>query len=129
MRSWTYCLVALAALAGAAGVIEAAMVAHATTDPLIQTSANFLQLNAAAVIAIAAVAQAAPFRRRAFLVAGSILLGGSALFCGDLTARALSTQRLFPFAAPIGGTSMILGWIATALAGLAVGFGGRSRDS
>jgi uncharacterized membrane protein YgdD (TMEM256/DUF423 family) len=129
MRRWTYGLVALAAFAGAAGVIEAAAVAHGSIDPLAQTSANFLLFAAAAVIAIAAFAQAAPRHRAFFLTAGSLLLAGSLLFCGDLAARAFLAHKLFDFAAPVGGTLMIVGWVAAALAALTAALGGRRPES
>jgi uncharacterized membrane protein YgdD (TMEM256/DUF423 family) len=45
-----------------------------------------------------------------------LLLGGSFLFCGDLSVRALSSARLFPMAAPAGGALMILGWVAASIA-------------
>jgi uncharacterized membrane protein YgdD (TMEM256/DUF423 family) len=41
---------------------------------------------------------------------------GSALFAADLAAHALTGARLFPFAAPIGGSAMILSWLALAIA-------------
>jgi uncharacterized membrane protein YgdD (TMEM256/DUF423 family) len=126
-RRWACGLVAGAALAGAAGVIEAAGAAHGNAEPLLQTSANFLLLTAASSIGLAAFALAALRSGVWFLIAGSILLGGSLLFCGDLTVRVFFAHRLFAFAAPIGGTLMIAGWIAAALAALSSCFG-RSRD-
>jgi uncharacterized membrane protein YgdD (TMEM256/DUF423 family) len=44
---------------------------------------------------------------------------GAALFAGDLTLRQYAGQSLFPFAAPTGGTLMILSWLAVALAAVA----------
>jgi uncharacterized membrane protein YgdD (TMEM256/DUF423 family) len=127
IRQWAGGLVACAALAGAAGVMEAAGAAHGNPDPLLQTSANFLLLTAASTIGIAAFACAAQHRGAWFLIAGSVLLGGALLFCGDLTARIFLGYRLFPFAAPAGGTLMIVGWVAAALAALSSCFGS-SRD-
>jgi uncharacterized membrane protein YgdD (TMEM256/DUF423 family) len=128
MRFWTYCLAALAAFAGAAGVVEAAIAAHAAADPLVQTSANFLLLTAAAVIAIAGIALAAQHYRAWFLAAGFVLLGGAVLFCADLAARVFMTHKLFAYAAPAGGTMMIVGWLAAAIAGLAAAIGSRRTD-
>jgi len=113
---WPHALVLLAALTGAAGVSEAAYAAHGSPDPLLQTSSHFLLVHAAAVIAIAAFAGSAPFKSRPILLADSLLLFGTILFCGDLSARAMLGTKLFPFAAPIGGTSMILGWLGLAAA-------------
>jgi uncharacterized membrane protein YgdD (TMEM256/DUF423 family) len=118
MRRWAFVLIAIAAASGAGGVIEAAVAAHGTADPLLQTSANFLLLSGAAVIAIAACSSAARHRMAWFLAAGSILIAGAVLFCGDLTARVFLQHKLFAFATPAGGSLMILGWFAAALAAL-----------
>lgn len=40
------------------------------------------------------------------------MLLGAALFSADLAFHDFYNQRLFPFAAPIGGTSMIVAWAA-----------------
>ncbi len=45
---------------------------------------------------------------------------------GDLSARALAGTRLFPMAAPLGGTLLIFGWALVTLAAL-IGMG-QSRD-
>lgn len=127
MRRWAFALVAVAALGGAGGVIEAAAAAHGTANPLLQTSANFLLLSAAASIAMAACSSASPQRRVWFLAAGSILIAGSLLFCGDLTARVFWEHKLFAFAAPAGGSLMIVGWLTAALAALIACFG-QSND-
>ena len=46
----------------------------------------------------------------------SLLLLGATVFAGDIALRAFSGNRLFPMAAPIGGSTMILGWLTVALA-------------
>jgi uncharacterized membrane protein YgdD (TMEM256/DUF423 family) len=117
-EKWASCLAALAALTGAAGVMEAAYAAHGSTDPLIQTSSNFLLFHAAAAIGIAGFVRSTPHKLKLMAAAGFVLLLGTILFCGDLFLRAMTHARLFPFAAPIGGTSMIAGWLGAALAGL-----------
>jgi len=53
-----------------------------------------------------------------FLIAATVLLVGTLLFCGDLSLRAFGGQRLFPFAAPIGGSLMIAGWLIAAATGI-----------
>jgi uncharacterized membrane protein YgdD (TMEM256/DUF423 family) len=116
-EKWMSLLAALAALAGAAGVIEAAYAAHGSPDPLLQTSSHFLVLHAAAVIAIAGFARAAA-NTRLMLLAGALLMVGTIVFCSDLSMRALTGAKLFSFAAPIGGTTMIAGWLCTAIAAL-----------
>jgi uncharacterized membrane protein YgdD (TMEM256/DUF423 family) len=118
IEKWASFLVALAALAGAAGVAEAAYAAHGSQEPLLQVSSHFLLLHAAAVIAIAAFAHSFPHESRSMLAAASLLLLGTVVFCGDLSVRALTGSRLFPMAAPIGGSLLILGWLATAVSAL-----------
>jgi uncharacterized membrane protein YgdD (TMEM256/DUF423 family) len=41
---------------------------------------------------------------------------GASLFAADIACRTFAEARLFPMAAPIGGTLMILAWVALALA-------------
>jgi uncharacterized membrane protein YgdD (TMEM256/DUF423 family) len=40
------------------------------------------------------------------------------VFSGDLLARDLLGSRLFPFAAPTGGTLLMVGWLAIAASAL-----------
>jgi uncharacterized membrane protein YgdD (TMEM256/DUF423 family) len=115
---WASCLVAIAALAGAAGVMEAAYAAHQSAEPLLQVSSHFLLLHAAAVIAIAGFAQSVPQKPGWMLGAASLILAGTIFFCSDLTVRALTGARLFPMAAPLGGSLLIIGWLATAATAL-----------
>jgi uncharacterized membrane protein YgdD (TMEM256/DUF423 family) len=109
-------LAALAALMGAAGVALAAVAAHSGGGGLAETGALFLILHAAALLGLAALLAHAvqDGARRALLVCGFGLGGAAILFSGDLAARALAGGRLFPMAAPIGGTGMILFWLALA---------------
>ncbi len=125
MSRGAYVLMVLASAAGAAGVIESAVAAHGDHDPLLLTSANFLMIDAAASLAITGFALNAPRGRLCFLIAAAILLCGGLLFCADLTTRVASGHRLFPFAAPIGGTAMIVGWLVAAVAGVCCAITGR----
>lgn len=111
--------VVFAGLAGACGIALAAAGAHVSPSPLLTTAADFLLMHAAAMLALAGLAVAAPRRGGAFLAAAAILLVGCLLFCGDLSVLALRGERLFPMAAPIGGSLLILGWLAAAAAGVA----------
>ena len=53
--------------------------------------------------------------------AGALFLAGTVLFCGSLYIRAFGGGGLFPMASPIGGTLLILGWLAlAAIGGLAL---------
>lgn len=109
---------AFAGLAGACGVGLAAAGAHVAPGPLITTAADFLLVHAVAVLALAGLALAAPRRGGWFLGGAIFLILGSCLFCGDLAMRALIDRRLFPMAAPIGGSLLIFGWVAVTIAGI-----------
>jgi uncharacterized membrane protein YgdD (TMEM256/DUF423 family) len=89
-------------------------------DPRLHTAANFLMLHAAATLAVCGIALAVPQRGIWFLGAAGLFLSGSLLFGGDLSARALAETRLFPMAAPLGGTLLIFGWALVTLAALIV---------
>ncbi len=108
-------LAALAALMGAIGVALAAAAEHASGGDLGRTAALFLMLHAAAALGIAAHARLSP-GSRALLAIGFVMEAGAAVFAGDLAARAFTGARLFPFAAPLGGSTMILSWLALAIA-------------
>jgi uncharacterized membrane protein YgdD (TMEM256/DUF423 family) len=97
-------------LAGAAGVALAAAAAHGGHGNL-ETAGLLLVMHAAAVLALAG-------RGRGFALPAALLLAGSALFAGDLAARAFLATRLFPYAAPTGGVMMIAGWLGVAIAAL-----------
>jgi len=110
-------IVIYAGLAGAAGVALAAMGAHGEGYAALTPPAYFLLMHAAAALAIAALA-ARSAHPGAVLLAALILLVGVSLFSGDIAVRTLLGHRLFPMAAPLGGTTMILGWLVVAAAGL-----------
>ncbi|HTJ01866.1 MAG TPA: DUF423 domain-containing protein [Methylovirgula sp.] len=123
MSGWPRALIAIAALMGAAGVIAAAASAHGTPAPLLDKAALFFLLDATAAIGICAAGLHATVRSSWFFLAASVLLVGSLLFGADLSMRSLTGDRLFPFAAPIGGTSMIVGWLLAAVAAIGGRFG------
>ncbi|MGH6835799.1 MAG: DUF423 domain-containing protein [Methylocella sp.] len=120
MRKWACAAAAAAGLTGASGIILAAAAAHGVPDPRLQTAASFLILHAASTLAVCGIALAVPQRGIWFLGAAGLFLSGSLLFGGDLSARALVGTRLFPMAAPVGGTLLILGWALVTLAALIV---------
>jgi uncharacterized membrane protein YgdD (TMEM256/DUF423 family) len=113
-----------AGLAGAAGVALAAAGAHGAALSVLTPAAQFLLMHAAAALAIVAVAMRAA-HPAAFLLAALVLLAGVSLFAGDIAARTLWGSRLFPMAAPIGGATMILGWLVLSAAGIWEIFGHR----
>ena len=104
---------AFASLLGAFGVALAAVGAHAGGNELARTAALFLIMHAAALLGVSAGAKHTDGARARALVGFALGLGVS-LFSADLAARAFLGDRLFPFAAPIGGSLMILSWLALA---------------
>jgi len=103
----------LSGLAGAVGVICLALAAHESSSPLLRTAAQVLLYHAPILLGLGLLSQL----RRAPLLPVTLLLmtGGLTLFCGDLLSRAFLEARLFPMSAPIGGASLILGWLTLAL--------------
>lgn len=118
-------LAAAAGLAGALGVIAAALAAHGGEPggALLETAARFLLVHAPALLVLALVP--APWRPVA-RIAGWLLAGGLVLFAGDLALRAAAGHGLFAYAAPLGGMLLVLGWIAVAL--MALTGRGSARD-
>jgi uncharacterized membrane protein YgdD (TMEM256/DUF423 family) len=108
-------LAGVAALLGAAGVALAAAGVHASGGELAERGALFLLLHAAVALAIAAHARLATPSARALVVVGFVMEAGAALFSAELAMRAFTGERIFPFAAPIGGTTMLLSWVALAV--------------
>ena len=108
-------LTLFAGVLGAAGVALAAIAAHRVQDPSLATAAHLLVMQAAAVLGVVAVATRCT-RPLAWTIAGVLLLAGAALFAGDITLRAFTGNRLFPMAAPTGGSTMIAGWLMVAVA-------------
>ncbi|PWK76024.1 DUF423 domain-containing protein [Aminobacter sp. AP02] len=106
-------LFAAGALFGAAGVALSAAATHGGSAN-VATAANFLLFHAPALIALSLVVAG----RRILHIGAAILLVAALLFSGDLLAREFLGQRLFPFAAPVGGTGMILGWLMLAVGGV-----------
>jgi uncharacterized membrane protein YgdD (TMEM256/DUF423 family) len=111
-------LIMLAALMGAAGVILAAAAAHAAPGTGLDSAAYMLLFHAVAVLGGAALLQQGQLWRLPALVAlGGWVLGGI-LFSGDVALRAFAGHRLFPMAAPTGGTILILAWLVLAVAAI-----------
>lgn len=103
-----------AGLAGAAGVALSAAAAHLAGSPNIGTAASMLLMHAPALLALGLFAPG-----RVLRLAGFVLLAGLAVFSGDLLMREFARGfRLFPMAAPIGGSLMIVGWLGAAASAL-----------
>ena len=114
---WDAGIATVAALLGAAGVALAALAAHGGGHPSLSTAATFLILHGVGALALIAVSQSAA-APRVYLAAATAMVIGVALFSGDLSHRAFVGDRLFPFAAPLGGSLTIGAWLIAAVAGL-----------
>ena len=108
-------LAAVAALMGAAGVGLAAAGVHENGGDLALRGAQFLILHACAALAVAAHARIATLSARRLVIVGFVMEAGAALFSAELAMRAFTGERIFPFAAPIGGSTMLIAWLALAL--------------
>jgi uncharacterized membrane protein YgdD (TMEM256/DUF423 family) len=98
--------IATAGLSGALGVALSAVAAHRPDLPNLGTAANMLLFHAPAFLALSMMIES-----RMRLAGGFVLAAGLALFAGDLLTRAFFGTRLFPMAAPTGGTLLIAGWL------------------
>ena len=110
-----------AGLCGAAGVALSAAAAHQGGGNL-ATAAQFLLFHAPALLAFGLFGGGLMLR-----TGGAVLFMGVLLFSGDLIVRHYAGDRLFPFAAPAGGTLMIAGWMVIALSALSKSAGDADR--
>jgi uncharacterized membrane protein YgdD (TMEM256/DUF423 family) len=99
-------------LCGAAGVALSAVAAH-RGGAFVGTAAQMLLMHAPVLLLAGLIGGT-----RLLRLGGLVLSVGLVLFCGDLLARDLLGSRLFPFAAPSGGTLLIAGWLAIAASAL-----------
>ena len=109
-------LIGLAGLMGAAGVALAAASAHGGDASRLASASAMLLFHATAMLATVALLARGLLHGGIGLVGASGLAIGAALFAGDLSLRQYAGHSLFPYAAPTGGTVMILGWLAVTLA-------------
>lgn len=109
-------ILALAALAGGLGVAASAAAAHGAGTDALKIAAQFLLFHAPSILALVGLGGAGLTHRLGTRIAAGLLLLGLVLFSGDLSLRALAAQPLFPMAAPLGGTALMLGWLMAAVA-------------
>jgi len=109
-------LVILAGIMGADGVILAAASAHQPDDARLASASSMLLFHSSAVLAVVALAERGVIHARIGIAAGFGFVIATALFAGDLTLRQYAGHGLFPFAAPSGGTLLIISWLVLAVA-------------
>jgi uncharacterized membrane protein YgdD (TMEM256/DUF423 family) len=97
---------------GALGVALSAMAAH-RGGAFTGTAASFLLMHAPVFLAVGLLGG-----NRILRTGCLILLVGLVVFSGDLLARDFLGSRLFPLAAPVGGTLLMAGWLAIAASAL-----------
>lgn len=93
------------------GAFGAHGLADAQARAWVETGAQFQLPHAAALLALVALGGGKPMRP--LMAAGGWALGlGSLAFAGALYALALGLPRGLAAVAPLGGTAMMLGWLA-----------------
>jgi uncharacterized membrane protein YgdD (TMEM256/DUF423 family) len=101
-----------AALSGLVALVMLVLAAHALRDTL--TPENLERIKLAAFLQLAAAASALAIANRTGLlnlIAGALILTGAALFATTLYTLAIIGPHGFTFFAPIGGISLIAGWV------------------
>ena len=110
---------ALGAVLGGLAVAAAAYAAHANVDPArARALASAVQMqgwHALALVAVGLVGLALPGSGWLLQVAGALFLGGVLLFCGAVYVPLFGGPSL-GMTAPVGGTMLIAGWLAFAVA-------------
>lgn len=101
-------------LMGLSGVALAAAASHSGDNHLLGSASTMCLAHAPVLLGL----YLANTRFRTATLAALILALGTIVFAGDLVARHFLGDRLFPFAAPLGGTLMMLGWLAVAAGAL-----------
>ncbi|MCP3462735.1 MULTISPECIES: DUF423 domain-containing protein [unclassified Bradyrhizobium] len=109
-------LIGLAGLMGAAGMALAAAGAHGAEASRLATASSMLLFHATAILATTALLARGLLHGGIGLTAAFGFAIAAALFAGDLTLRQYAGHSLFPYAAPTGGTLMILSWLAVGVA-------------
>lgn len=107
-------LLICAGLMGAAGVALAAAAAHAAPGQGLDGAAYLLLIHAVALLGVTANTPQSLGPTGATVV-GAGFVFGCVLFSGDVALKVLAGHRLFPMAAPTGGTILILTWLALAV--------------
>jgi uncharacterized membrane protein YgdD (TMEM256/DUF423 family) len=119
MNNW----LAIAAVNGALAVAAGAFAAHGLSSrldahalSLFETGARYHMYHALA-LGLAAFGLRGRSERAATWSMWSFLIG-IVLFSGSLYLLALTGERTFAFATPVGGVAFLVGWVALALAAM-----------
>ena len=119
-RTW----LAFAGLFGMLGVGAGAFGAHSlkkilSVDMLtvFETGSRYCLMHALALLGVAAYSAVRP--SRALRLSGWFFVFGIAVFSGTLWVLAVTGHRWLGMITPVGGTSLIFGWLCVLIAGLA----------
>ncbi|MGV6873905.1 DUF423 domain-containing protein [Pseudochelatococcus sp. B33] len=112
-------LIVLGAVFGFLGTAAAAAATHVTGPGSgLDTAAHFLLFHAPVLIGVPLLVRAGLAHAGVGRIGGWLAFAGVALFSGELALRAIEGRTLFPMAAPTGGTLLLTGWLAIAVAAL-----------
>ncbi|MDF1749611.1 MAG: DUF423 domain-containing protein [Alphaproteobacteria bacterium] len=100
--------------AGAAHGLDAILIPKAVG--WVDTASRYMLIHAVAIFACAMALQRQA--SRLMTLSASLFTFGTLVFCGSLLALAFLDLRAAGAAAPIGGLSLILGWLTIAITGL-----------
>ena len=109
-------LIVLAAMMGAGGVLLAAASAHQADATRLGSASSMLLFHATAVLGTIALTERNDIHAELGIAAATGFVIGAILFATDLCLRQYAGHSLFPFAAPTGGTLLILSWLLLAAA-------------
>jgi uncharacterized membrane protein YgdD (TMEM256/DUF423 family) len=101
----------LAGVYGASGVVLLALGAHHPAGASLTNAGQMLLFHVPVLLVLAFQ----PLAGRLTTFAALILVLGAGLFAADIALRHLTPLRLFPMAAPIGGSLAIGGWLLLGL--------------
>lgn len=113
-----------AALLGMIGVILGAFGAHGLKDKIsdamlanYQTGVQYHMIHALALLGTALAS--ARLRKNTVVLAGWFFVAGILIFSGSLYIMALTDQRWLGMITPIGGLSLIIGWLLLLIGAIA----------
>jgi uncharacterized membrane protein YgdD (TMEM256/DUF423 family) len=109
-------LIVLAAMMGAGGVLLAAASAHQADATRLGSASSMLLFHATAVLGTVALTERGAIHAELGIAASCGFVIGAIVFATDLCLRQYAGHILFPFAAPTGGTLLILSWLLLAAA-------------
>jgi len=109
-------LIGLAGLMGAAGVALAAASVHGADASRLASASAMLLFHATAILGSVALIERGLLHGGIGLAAAFGFALAAGLFATDLTMRQYAGHSLFPYAAPTGGTLLIVSWLALSMA-------------